>query len=152
MVSISSVQGNNQKGSAFWESVLVNFHARLKKAPYRINDGLNGKWRELNHKCTKFNGIYNNLNGQKQQRDTTHFNVYRVTLERFLIEEKNPFTSLRAWEVLRVNAKWLEVNAFSKSKSQSKQLKSYTSTEVSEARTNIDLNDNIDEIPDFEPP
>jgi len=147
--SKNEIQGNQRKSRVYWEEVLHEFYARMKRGPYRNNDSLSGKWRELNEKCTKFNGIYNNILSQKIS-GANGLDILRIAKEKFSTTYHTEFQYERVWEVLRRDPKWTRVPTFEEHVSQdsgSKRSRTSGSRDVSDAHTNFDLNaEETDEV------
>ncbi|KAD4887936.1 hypothetical protein E3N88_20009 [Mikania micrantha] len=53
-----SDEGRNQKGPDFWSKIRNQFFQAMGRGEYRTNDMLSSKWRDMNLKVRKFNGIY----------------------------------------------------------------------------------------------
>ncbi|KAD4385992.1 hypothetical protein E3N88_26161 [Mikania micrantha] len=48
----------NKKGPDFWSKIRNQFFQAMGHGEYRTNDMLSSKWRDMNQKVRKFNGIY----------------------------------------------------------------------------------------------
>ncbi|KAD3068946.1 hypothetical protein E3N88_36826 [Mikania micrantha] len=57
-VSEDPIVGRNQKGPDFWSKIRNQFFQAMGRGEYRTNDMLSSKWRDMNLKVRKFNGIY----------------------------------------------------------------------------------------------
>ncbi|KAD3640784.1 hypothetical protein E3N88_30007 [Mikania micrantha] len=57
-VSEDPIVGRNQKGPDFWSKIRNQFFQAIGRGEYRTNDMLSSKWRDMNLKVRKFNGIY----------------------------------------------------------------------------------------------
>ncbi|KAD5507539.1 hypothetical protein E3N88_15242 [Mikania micrantha] len=57
-VSEDPIVGRNQKGPDFWSKIRNQFFQAMGRGEYRTNDMLSSKWRDINLKVRKFNGIY----------------------------------------------------------------------------------------------
>ncbi|KAD4584897.1 hypothetical protein E3N88_22498 [Mikania micrantha] len=57
-VSEDLIVGRNQKGPDFWSKIRNQFFQAMGRGEYRTNDMLSSKWRDMNLKVRKFNGIY----------------------------------------------------------------------------------------------
>ncbi|KAL7582103.1 hypothetical protein Lser_V15G44129 [Lactuca serriola] len=128
----------------YWGEVLDKFHAILKKNLYRNNDMLSSKWGQITKRYNKFNGIYNQLEAQ-QQSGTNDFELFKSTKEQYQVEMGYVFDFEKSWELLREDPKWNKTPT--SSEVQSKRSRNSSSVDVSDARTNIDLNADDDEIP-----
>ncbi|XP_023747506.1 uncharacterized protein LOC111895662 [Lactuca sativa] len=99
----------------------------------------------INKRCNKFNGIYNRIAAQ-QQSGTNDFDLFKAAKEQYRVEMGHVFDFEKSWELLRANPKWNKTST--SSEVQSKRSRNSSSIDVSDARTNIDLNADDDEIPD----
>ncbi|XP_052619896.1 uncharacterized protein LOC111897506 [Lactuca sativa] len=77
--------GNDMRKTGFWEAVLENFHAILKKQPYCNVDMLCSKWTPISRRCTKFNLIFMRLSSQNQS-GANDFDLFKVGREELHIE------------------------------------------------------------------
>ncbi|KAD5960945.1 hypothetical protein E3N88_12418 [Mikania micrantha] len=57
-VSEDPIVGRNKKGPDFWSKIRNQFFQAMGRGEYRTNDMLSSKWRDMNLKVRKFNGIY----------------------------------------------------------------------------------------------
>ncbi|XP_023731947.2 glutathione S-transferase T3-like [Lactuca sativa] len=138
--------GNDMKRVAFWDAVIVKFRTILNKGDtYRNNDMLRGKWTQISRKCTKFNSIYNKLSSQRQS-GANDFDVFRVAMEEYHVQMGHVFKYEKVWELVRKDPKWMKTPT--SSEQQSKRSRGSGSVDVSDGRTNIDLNADTDEIQD----
>ncbi|XP_023755461.1 uncharacterized protein LOC111903928 [Lactuca sativa] len=142
--SNEELRGNGMKKGAYWGAVLDKFHAILRKNLYRNNDMLSSKWGMITKRCSKFNGIYNRIAAQ-QQSGTNEFDLFKAAKEQYRVEMGHVFDFEKSWELLRADPKWNKTPT--SSEVQSKRSRNSSSVDVSDARTNIDLNADDDEIP-----
>ncbi|XP_023733924.1 uncharacterized protein LOC111881763 [Lactuca sativa] len=106
---------------------------------------LSSKWGMISKRCSKFNGIYNRIAAQ-QQSGTNNFDLFKAAKEQYRIEMGHVFDFEKSWELLRVDPKWNKTPT--SSEVQSKRSCNSTSVDMLDARINIDLNADDDEIPD----
>ncbi|KAL7586502.1 hypothetical protein Lser_V15G37058 [Lactuca serriola] len=106
---------------------------------------LSSKWGQITKWCNKFNGIYNRLQAQ-QQSGTNEFDLFKSIKQQYRVEMGHVFYFEKSWELLRANPRWNKTPT--SSEVQSKMSRNSSSVDVSDARTHIDLNVDIDEIPD----
>ncbi|KAL7584206.1 uncharacterized protein LOC111916973 [Lactuca sativa] len=106
---------------------------------------LSRKWGQITKRCNKFNGIYNRLHAQ-QQSGTNDFDLFKSAKEQYRVGMGHVFNFEKSWELLRANPRWNKMPT--SSEVQSKRSRNSSSVDVSDARTHINLNADIDEIPD----
>ncbi|XP_052622814.1 uncharacterized protein LOC128128049 [Lactuca sativa] len=106
---------------------------------------LSSKWGMITKRCNKFNGIYNRLEAQ-QQSGTNDYDLFKSAKQQYRVEMGHVFDFEKSWELLRADPKWNETPT--SSEVQPKRSRNSSSADVSDARTNIDLNADDDEIPD----
>ncbi|XP_052624898.1 uncharacterized protein LOC128132391 [Lactuca sativa] len=106
---------------------------------------LSSKWGMITKRCNKFNGIYNWLEAQ-QQNGTNDFDLFKSAKEQYRVEMGHVFDFEKSWELLQMDPKWNKTPM--SSEVQSKRSRNFSSVDASDARTNIDLNTDDDEIPD----
>ncbi|XP_023735045.1 uncharacterized protein LOC111882906 [Lactuca sativa] len=106
---------------------------------------LSSKWGMITKRCSKFNGIYNRLETQ-QQSGTNDFDLFKSAKEQYRVEMSHVFDFERSWELLRADPKWNKTPT--SLGVQSKRFCNSSSVDVLDARTNIDLNADDDEILD----
>ncbi|KAL7589119.1 hypothetical protein Lser_V15G37747 [Lactuca serriola] len=99
----------------------------------------------ITKRCSKFNGIYNRLETQ-QKSGTNDFDLFKSAKEQYRVEMGHVFDFEKSWELLRADPKGNKMPT--SSEVQSKRSRNSSSVDVSDARTNIDLNADDDEIPD----
>ncbi|XP_023752556.1 uncharacterized protein LOC111900914 [Lactuca sativa] len=141
----NELRRNGMKKGVYWGVVLDKFHAILKKNLYRNNDMLSSKRGMITKRCSKFNGIYNRLEVQ-QQSGTKDFDLFKSAKEQYRVEMGHVFDFEKSWELLLADPKWNKTPT--SSEVQSKRSRNSSLVDVSDARTNIDLNVDDDEIPD----
>ncbi|XP_023763213.2 uncharacterized protein LOC111911692 [Lactuca sativa] len=103
------------------------------------------KWGMITKRFSKFNDIYNRLEAQ-QQSGTNDFDLFKSAKEQYRVEMGHVFDFEKSWELLRADPKWNKMPTSSEVRS--KMSRNSSPVDVSDARTNISLNADDDEIPD----
>ncbi|KAL8226645.1 hypothetical protein R6Q57_016477 [Mikania cordata] len=125
----------------------------MGRGSYRTNDMLSGKWRDLQHKVAKFNGIWvqHHNNRKSGENEESVMNGSLMTYAR----EIGPFGHIVAWQVMRKSTKWhpvpkLQTLKRTKTSSSGK----YTTTQSdSTGRCFVNLNESDEEVEmDMPPP
>ena len=85
------------------------------------------------------------LQKSQQQSGTIDFDLFESAKEQYRVENGHAFEFGEAWELVRVDPKWIKTPT--SSEVQSKRSRNSSSLDVSDARTHIDLNTDTDDIP-----
>ncbi|KAL8259341.1 hypothetical protein R6Q59_027294 [Mikania micrantha] len=123
------------------EDPIVVFSA-MGRGSYRTNDMISGKWRDLQCKVAKFNGIW-----------VQHHNNRKSGVDAYA-RENGPFAHIASWQVMRKSTKWHPVPKLQTSK-RTKTLSSgkYTTTQSdSTGRCFVNLNELDEEVEMDMPP
>ncbi|KAJ0626427.1 putative glutathione transferase [Helianthus annuus] len=106
--STCPIIGNNQKSGSFWKEVCNKFHALMQKEPYREENSMGSKYREMNKKISAFCGYYNNayLNRPSGASDET---VFAKAMSKYHTKEGSAFTYVGAWEIFKNCPKWAPI-------------------------------------------
>ncbi|KAD5507490.1 hypothetical protein E3N88_15193 [Mikania micrantha] len=112
----------------------------MGRGEYRTNDMISSKWRDMNQKVKRFNGIYS----QKWQTRRSGQNdamIERESEDQYLEEFNAPFTLKRSWEILRKSPNWVRIPTVQTSASKRSKASSTDSPDTSDARVQINLNE-----------
>ncbi|KAL8256528.1 hypothetical protein R6Q59_031595 [Mikania micrantha] len=120
---------------------------------HRTNDMISGKWRDLQRKVVKFNGVWvqHHNNRKSGENDESVMNEALMTYAR----ENGPFNLIAAWQVMRKSTKWHPVPKLQTSKrTKTSSSGKYTTTQSdSTGRCFVNLNESDEEVEmDMPPP
>nr|KAJ0191858.1 hypothetical protein LSAT_V11C800443190 [Lactuca sativa] len=137
------IVGDRQTYGSFWEKVQAIFY-ELMESQTRNADQITSKWRDIRLKCTDFGGIYNNLLNIRKS-DSNDFDVFKAAMDQY--EKTTPtrkaFPYMKLWLKLKDSPKWKEQTEGSSQSSGSKRSRNPDGTsQQSDGRTHIDINDN----------
>ncbi|KAD5508482.1 hypothetical protein E3N88_16185 [Mikania micrantha] len=93
-VSEDPIVGRNQKGPDFWSKIRNQFFQAMGRGEYRTNDMLSSKWRDMNLKVRKFNGIYSQK-WQTRRSGQSDAMIEREAEEQYREEFNVPFSLQR---------------------------------------------------------
>ncbi|KAJ0478053.1 hypothetical protein HanHA300_Chr13g0495801 [Helianthus annuus] len=96
-----------------------------------------------------FNNIHNSLvNNYTRRSGSSDVDIMTAAPNEYRIYHGHPFTMIPSWELLRKSSKWHLVPLFDLTTHMSKRPKLTTTSKPSEsdARTTINLNDNLDKL------
>ncbi|KAD4583948.1 hypothetical protein E3N88_21549 [Mikania micrantha] len=96
-VSEDPIVGRNQKGPDFWSKIRNQFFQAMGRGEYRTNDMLSSKWRDMNLKVRKFNGIYSQK-WQTRRSGQSDAMIEREAEEQYREEFNVPFSLQRIIE------------------------------------------------------
>ncbi|KAL8260377.1 hypothetical protein R6Q59_028330 [Mikania micrantha] len=112
----------------------------MGRGEYRTNYMISSKWRDMNQKVRRFNGIYS----QKWQTSRSGQSGAMIELEsedQYREEFNAPFTLKRSWELMRKCPNWIRIPTVQTSTSKRSKASSTDSPGTSDARIHINLND-----------
>ncbi|XP_021996107.1 uncharacterized protein LOC110893302 [Helianthus annuus] len=121
----------------------------MGRSEYCLADSFSGKWTTMQTKISNFNNIHNNLvNNLRRRSGSSDVNIMTAAHNDYRVNDRNAFTMIPSWELLRKSPKWHLVPPFDPTAHRSKLSKSTSTTEPSEsdARTTINLNDDFEEF------
>lgn len=78
------------------------------------------------------------------QSGTNYFDVFKAAREQYHVEMGHTSEYEKIWEIVRKDSKWIKAQTLSET--QSKRSYNFSTFDVSNARTNIDLNANTNDI------
>nr|KAJ0197335.1 hypothetical protein LSAT_V11C700372060 [Lactuca sativa] len=136
------IVGDSQPYKSFWEKVRAIFY-ELMKSETRNAYQITSNWRDIRLKCTEFGGIYNNLLNIRKS-GSNDFDVFKVAMDQF--EKTTPtrkaFPYMKSWLKLKDAPKWKDQTEETSESSGSKRSKKPDGTsQQSDDRTHIDIND-----------
>ncbi|KAD1144211.1 hypothetical protein E3N88_11251 [Mikania micrantha] len=138
-VSEDPIVGRNQKGPDFWSKIRNQFFQAMGRGEYRTNDMLSSKWRDMNLKVRKFNGIYSQK-WQTRRSGQSDAMIEREAEEQYREEFNAHFSLQRSWELMRKCPNWIRLETVQSSASKRSKTSSTDSPGTSDARVNINLN------------
>ncbi|KAD3337458.1 hypothetical protein E3N88_32978 [Mikania micrantha] len=112
----------------------------MGRGEYRTNDMLSSKWRDMNLKVRKFNGIYSQK-WQTRRSGQSDAMIEREAEEQYREEFNAHFSLQRSWELMRKCPNWIRLETVQSSASKRSKASSTDSPGTSDARVNINLND-----------
>ncbi|KAD2804290.1 hypothetical protein E3N88_37667 [Mikania micrantha] len=112
----------------------------MGRGEYRTNDMLSSKWRDMNLKVRKFNGIYSQK-WQTRRSGQSDAMIEREAEEQYREEFNAQFSLQRSWELMRKCPNWIRLETVQSSASKRSKASSTDSPGTSDARVNINLND-----------
>ncbi|XP_022003064.1 uncharacterized protein LOC110900484 [Helianthus annuus] len=121
----------------------------MGRGKYRMPDSFSGKWRAMRTKVRNFNNIYTNLvNNSRRKSGSSDVDVMTQAHNDYRLYHGHYFTLVTTWELLHKSPKWHLVPPFDPTRPRSKRSKSTSTTKPSgsDARTTINLNDDVDEF------
>ncbi|XP_022020050.1 uncharacterized protein LOC110920124 [Helianthus annuus] len=142
-------RGNDQDIKVFWARIREKYFAAMGRGEYRTHDSLPGKWGAMRTKVSNFNNIYTNLvNNIGRKSGSSDVDVMIQAHTDYRLYHGHYFTMVTTWELLRKSPKWHLVPPFDPTRPRSKRSKSTSAIEPSgsDARTTINLNDDVDEF------
>ncbi|KAF5811079.1 putative glutathione transferase [Helianthus annuus] len=144
--STCPIIGNNQKSGSFWKEVCNKFHALMQKEPYREENSMGSKYREMNKKISAFCGYYNNayLNRPSGASDET---VFAKAMSKYHTKEGSAFTYVGAWEIFKNCPKWAPIP---NEVTRAKRCKTFESIEHSAGDSDVRYHININDEPEFD--
>nr|KAJ0211070.1 hypothetical protein LSAT_V11C400189690 [Lactuca sativa] len=146
------IVGDSQTYGSFWEKVRAIFYA-LMESQTRNADQITSKWRDIRLKSTDFGGIYNNLLNIRKS-DSNDFDVFKAAMDQY--EKTTPtrkaFPYMKPWLKLKDAPKWKEQTEGSSQSSGSKRSRNSDGTsQQSDGRTHIDINDDPIDLENDQP-
>ncbi|XP_021979334.1 glutathione S-transferase T3-like [Helianthus annuus] len=153
-VSEDLIISTDQDIAVFWRHIREKFFNTMARGESRTLDSFSGKWTVMRTKISNFNNIYNShANNHTRRSGSNDLDIMTAAHNEYRLYHGHPFTMIPSWELLRKSLKCDLVLPFDRTAHSSKRSKSTTTSESSEsdARTTINLNDELDGL-NFEEP
>ncbi|KAJ0445468.1 putative glutathione transferase [Helianthus annuus] len=113
----------------------------MEQGPYCDLDSVASKWRKMHPVVNRFFGTYNNLY-VNHPSGWSNEDIFKEAMRRYEDEHRVVFSHVQAWEVMRINKKWVSVpnEVASAKQTKTSETGSY-SAGGSDARCQININD-----------
>ncbi|KAL8232707.1 hypothetical protein R6Q57_002485 [Mikania cordata] len=121
----------------------------MGREEYHTNDTISSKWRDINRKVKRFNGIYSHK-WQTRQSGESDALIKSKAVDQFRQEFNTAFTLKRSWEIMRKCPNWVRISIVQPTTSKRSKASSADSPGSSDARVQINLHELIEEEDDDE--
>ncbi|KAL8223843.1 hypothetical protein R6Q57_019318 [Mikania cordata] len=111
----------------------------MGRGEYRTNDMISSKWRDMNQKVRRFNGIYSQK-WQTRRSGQSDAMIEIESEEQYREEFNAPFMLKQSWEIMRKCPNWVRIPIVQTSVSKRSKSSLTDSPGTSDARVHINLN------------